>query len=217
MTTGDERFAARSGGASAPVDPAPAPDAPTTSTDAALTWHGRQFKPRRLAGFDYIGRHAYHLVAVASDRRPALVGEVADSVIDDLRSAGDATRFDLLAFVVMPDHVHLLVMGVADDANAVTFMQRFKQLTGFRFKKSHGFALWQHSFFDRVLRRDEDLLAVARYILGNPVRAGLVDSVDEWRYRGGTLFAGAEAPPLRRQEVAAAPQQPAGSHEAHHA
>jgi REP element-mobilizing transposase RayT len=134
---------------------------------------------------------------VVSDRRKVLVDEVADSLISDLRRAARATCFEVLAFVVMPDHVHLLVQGAADDANAIKFMQRFKQSTGFRFKKLRRSALWQRSFFDRVLRHDEDVLAVARYILDNPVRAGLIGADEDWRYRRGTLLAGAEAPPLR--------------------
>lgn len=160
-----------------------------------------EFKPRRLAGFDYVGRYPYHLVAVVSERKRFLVGRFADEVIADLHRAADATHVELLTFVVMPDHVHLLVLGAADDANAIKFMQRFQQFTGYRFKRSQDSELWQHSFFDRIIRRDEDLLTVARYMLDNPVRSGLVGDQEDWPYSGGTLLAGTEAPD---------PQAPAG-------
>jgi REP element-mobilizing transposase RayT len=212
-----------SGGASAPAgvsssgfvaeelqlrpEPSSGDDA-ETSTSSGL----RQFKQRRLPGFDYTGRYAYHLVAVTTNREPLLVDDVARGVVAALTEAAAATTFELLTYLVMPDHVHLLAQGAADDANAIRFMQRFKQLTGFRYKQRYGTALWQHSFYDRVLRRDEDLLTVARYILGNPIRAGLIAADGVWPFQGGTLFegvdenerraansepTGAEAPPLR--------------------
>ncbi len=158
-----------------------------------------RFHPRRLVQFDYSGRHVYHLVAVTAGRIPSLVGGVAADVVADLRKAADATSFDLLAFVVMPDHVHILALGASDESNAIRFMQRFKQSTGYRFKRARWEYLWQHSFFDRVIRRGEDPIVVARYIVENPIRAGLIDADGTWPYSGGTLLDGAKAPPLRSQ------------------
>ena len=44
--------------------------------------------------------------------------------------------------------------------------------------------LWQRSYFERVLRDDEDVVGVARYLLNNPVRAGLAASPQEYRFIG---------------------------------
>jgi REP element-mobilizing transposase RayT len=141
-----------------------------------------------------------------------LVDDDARGVVSALTEAAIATTFDLLTFLVMPDHVHVLAQGASDDSNAIRLMQRFKQLAGFRYKQRFGRELWQHSFYDRVLRRDEDLLTVAKYILGNPIRAGLIAADGVWPFQGGALFegvvddeppaanaalTGAEAPPLR--------------------
>ena len=41
-------------------------------------------------------------------------------------------------------------------------------------------ALWQHGFHDRAIRREEDLAAVARYVVANPLRAGLVDRIGDY-------------------------------------
>ena len=151
-----------------------------------------------MANFDYTGRHAYHLVVVTSGRTPVLVNDLAAQTVIDLRRAASATHFELLAYVVMPDHVHVLALGVTDDAVATGFVQRFKQFSGYRFKQRAGRPLWQWSFFDHTLRREEDVIAVARYIVGNPVRAGLAAREDEWPYQGGTLITGAEAPSVQR-------------------
>jgi REP element-mobilizing transposase RayT len=155
-----------------------------------------------MPGFDYIGRYAYHLIVVTANRQLELVSDTADHVVSSLRSAAVATHFELLAFAVMPDHVHILALGIHDDANLIRCMQRFKQLTGFHFKREHGRELWQWSYFDRVVRRDEDLATVARYVLGNPTEAGLVVAGEAWPHPGGSMSAevdpcpknGAEAP-----------------------
>ena len=67
----------------------------------------------------------------------------------------------------MPDHLHLLVEGLTDGADCRAFIQRAKQFSGFYFKKAHGKRLWQRYGFERVLRNDEFMLSVARYILEN--------------------------------------------------
>ena len=93
----------------------------------------------------------------------------------------------------MPDHVHVLVLGRSDSANLLSFVQRFKQLTGFDFRRATRRRLWQQSFYDRVLRVDEDLAHVAAYIFGNPVRAGLAGSDAEYALSGGEYFEADEA------------------------
>jgi hypothetical protein len=64
----------------------------------------------------------------------------------------------------------------------------FKQKTSYEWKRRHGVELWQRGYIDRILRADEDTLTVARYILDNPVRAGLVASPLDYPFSGsGTM------------------------------
>ena len=83
----------------------------------------------------------------------------------------------------MPNHLHLLVTGT-DSFPLKRFMQHFKQLSGYSYKQATGTHLWQTSYWDRVLRSDEGLLATARYIWGNPVRAGLVAEAKDYPFSG---------------------------------
>ncbi len=69
-------------------------------------------------------------------------------------------------------------------------MRRFKQATGYRHKRTTGERLWQQSFFDRVLRGDDDLRIVAEYVFANPVMAGLVEEPGEYSLSGGSYFQG---------------------------
>ncbi|HVS14334.1 MAG TPA: transposase [Thermoanaerobaculia bacterium] len=83
-----------------------------------------------------------------------------------------------LAACLMPDHAHWLL---SDAASMIPAVQRFKSWTT-RLLRQAGVEgrVWQRSFHDRVIRSDEDLLEVARYIVANPVRAGLVECVEDY-------------------------------------
>ena len=93
----------------------------------------------------------------------------------------------------MPDHLHVLLEGANAESDLLAFVQRFKQVTGFEFKFISGNRPWQQSFFDRVVRKDEDPQVVAAYIFDNPQEAGLPADHPAFALRGGTLFHGTEA------------------------
>jgi putative transposase len=154
------------------------------STHAAERWLNRP----RLKDFDYVGAHAYHLVFNTAARKRVLVGWLAEQVVDAIKQAAAATFFELVAYTVMPNHVHLFVQGKSESANAVRLVQRCKQRPGFRYRQDTGTHLWQPSFFDRAVRRDDDAVEIAEYVAANPVRAGLMSAGDVWPYSGGTLL-----------------------------
>jgi putative transposase len=138
----------------------------------------------RLSHFDYKGRFTYHLVLVTKKRRPVFtdMGEGL-AVLEVLELSCRKHGFTLLAYCLMPDHLHVLVAG-SDGAALRPFVQQFKQVTGYRYKRRKGEGLWQISYYDHVLRRDEDVEALSRYIWGNPVRAGLVGVPEEYPLSG---------------------------------
>jgi len=164
-------------------------------------------KPRpRLPSFDYRGSYAYHIILRTQEGAPYFAKRsFADRCIEHLKALAERLTFRLLAFCFMPDHLHALVLGQKDTADLLRFVQRFKQVTAFEFKQTAGRRLWQQSFYDRALRLEEDLTQVAEYILGNPVRAGLVANFGEYPLSGGEYVEpdGAEAPSLRPTPSAA--------------
>ena len=98
-----------------------------------------------------------------------------------VRALHDGGTVSSLAWVVMPDHVHWLfqLTGQADLSAAV---KRFKACSAHRVNehlKRQG-ALWQKSFYDHALRKDEAVQGVARYIVANPLRAGLVERIGDY-------------------------------------
>jgi putative transposase len=120
---------------------------------------------------------------------------VAKHCIEELGAACARYDFDLLAYCVMPDHMHVLVSGEGG-SDLIGLVHRFKQQTGYWFRNraaagglkasptlpSDRPPLWQKSFYDHVLRQDEDVGDVIRYILENPVRAGLVREAREYPF-----------------------------------
>ena len=142
-----------------------------------------RFTPRRssprLASFDYVGSHAYHLIFNTRKRIPRFRdAKLVASCHQSLLSSTARYDVEVLAYCFMPTHLHLLVIG-GDRAPLGRFAQHFKQATGHRYP-----GLWQRSYFDHILRKEEDVEAVARYIWHNPVRAGLAEGWLDYPYSG---------------------------------
>ena len=78
----------------------------------------------------------------------------------------------------MPDHLHWLIQ-LSAGADLSTCMRRTKSLAARELNRNLGLQgrFWQDGFHDRALRKDEDLVSAARYIVANPLRAGLVRSL----------------------------------------
>ena len=87
-----------------------------------------------------------------------------------------------LAWVLMPDHWHgLIELHHGELASAVRRFKSFATKELNRRKRRHS-PVWQKGFHDAGLRSDEDVRAAARYVVANPVRAGLVDRVNDYPY-----------------------------------
>jgi putative transposase len=76
----------------------------------------------------------------------------------------------------MPDHAHLRVHGHSDRSDLHRFVKRAKQSSGQVYARTVKEPLWQDSYYDHVVRPEENLAGIACYIIQNPVRAGLVAS-----------------------------------------
>ena len=146
------------------------------------------FKPRRssprLNAFSYQGPHAY-MVTINTQRRARFFHrqDIVHLCEEELAAGAERHQFIILAYCFMPDHFHVLLQG-AEESRLIPFVQRFKQATGYWFKERTGTTLWQRSFYDHVLRGEEDIGDVAEYIWSNPVRAGLVLDRDDYPYWG---------------------------------
>jgi putative transposase len=134
-------------------------------------------KDLRLARVSQPGQ-IYLVTAVTLDRQPVFANFTAARVlIGALRAAQTSCRAETLAFVVMPDHLHWL-MSLGEGADLTAEVQAVKSVTAHRV----GGKVWQRGFHDRAVRHEEDLPTVARYVVANPVRAGLVQRVGAYSH-----------------------------------
>jgi REP element-mobilizing transposase RayT len=99
--------------------------------------------------------------------------------IDLLRTICNEYRLRVYAYCLMPDHVHLL-LGLGPASDLVPLIGRWKSLCSLvHRRKGLSPQIWQRSFHDHALRKEEDVAVVVHYILENPVRAGLVEKASE--------------------------------------
>ncbi|MCF6218264.1 MAG: transposase [Gammaproteobacteria bacterium] len=125
----------------------------------------------------------YLITAVTHNRQPLFHDfDRARVVILALLDSTAKKQADTLAYVVMPDHFHwLMQLGGVSLSRVV---QRVKSKSGYeinRLSQCSG-KVWQHGFHDHALRKEENIKAVARYIVANPLRAGLVDSIGDYPF-----------------------------------
>jgi len=134
--------------------------------------HGHRLRTGRVSE---TGR-VYLVTTVVQDRRRLFVdwdrGCACARVLHEFPAVAPLRT---LAWVIMPDHVHWLFSlesGLLSEA-----IRRFKSYSARNVNAVDGVAgaVWQRGYHDHAVRREEDLRALARYVIGNPVRAGLCE------------------------------------------
>jgi putative transposase len=155
--------------------------------------------PHRLPKEHYIGRRT-HFLSACTNRRYALFREPATCAIvtAQLLRASSKHAFAIIAYVLMPDHIHVLVDATRDDSDFLKWLVLFRQLSGYGEKQRSACVLWQEGYWDYTLRNDDSIKGIASYIVWNPVEAGLCAVPDEYPYVGSqtsTVAALAAAPP----------------------
>jgi len=124
-----------------------------------------------------------YLITICCDKRKPIFNCIANWICLTRSLAALSTDTNTWCYVAMPDHVHWLMQldGRLDLSRCV---QKLKSLTAKQLRRRGISAapIWQRGFHDRALRKEEDLRTVARYVIANPVRAGLVESVRDYPY-----------------------------------
>lgn len=150
-------------------------------------------RPRRLRGFSYKGQYRYFVTVCTHERVPVFEDAVhASWVMTQIQQLFGPKHFAVIAYCVMPDHVHLLLEGLNADADLRATMHSWKQKTGFTWSRRSRSRLWQEGFYDYVLRDYDSVPGVMRYIVDNPVRRGLSSPESPYPFVGSSGYARAE-------------------------
>jgi REP element-mobilizing transposase RayT len=124
-------------------------------------------------------------------REPA----IADMLVDALHyNANTLGHYVLHAFVVMPNHVHLLATPT------IALPKLTKSLKGITAKRANamlaltGTTFWQEESYDHLVRNSEGFEKIRNYIEQSPVRAGLVREANDYRWSSASRQTGGSAP-----------------------
>jgi len=117
----------------------------------------------------------YHVTTVTLDRTPhfADLGK-GRKVVQELKTLQEQGKAETLCYVLMPDHLHWLMILQDDELPEV-----MRLLKG-RSARAIGQGLWQANYYDHAVRQEEDLHKMARYMVANPLRANLVDTIGDY-------------------------------------
>ncbi|MCK5395146.1 MAG: transposase [Gammaproteobacteria bacterium] len=124
----------------------------------------------------------YFVTAVTYDRRPLFNNfNSARIVIQSMKHLHTGEHVNSLSWVLMPDHLHWLFQ-LSDEYTLAEVVKRLKAESACYINQhlnAKG-SVWQRAYFDRCLRREEDVKQVSRYIVANPLRAGLVEDIGDY-------------------------------------
>jgi REP element-mobilizing transposase RayT len=128
--------------------------------------------------------HVYLVTFVARDRQPIFqqfdVARAASAAIVKAMAGTDAP---LLAWVLMPDHAHFLMeLGQRSNLSSVVRRVKTSRANAANRTASRQGSVWTSGFHDHALRKQESLRDAARYIVSNPVRAGIVDRCGDYSF-----------------------------------
>ena len=131
-----------------------------------------------------VPNHCYFVTTTTANRRPVFGSrQLAQILVATLGFYRQAMGFSIYGYVIMPDHLHLLITP-REGTTISQIMRNFKSHTSKQIREACGKrgAVWQRRFYDRVIRTRQDFLAAMTYIHGNPVGAGFVKSAGEYEF-----------------------------------
>jgi len=133
------------------------------------------------------GRHSqanniYHITTVTQGRHDWFSDHLhARELCRSIHRSDQLFASSTLCFVVMPDHIHWLFM-LGERYSLSHTINMLKSSSARRC----GMPIWQRGYHDHALRQEESIKDVARYIVANPLRAGLVSRLADWPYWNAT-------------------------------
>lgn len=138
----------------------------------------------RLKNFDYASPGVvYHLIIGANQKRSIFIkSSINRRIIDTLKKSTDINGYRLIAYCLMPDHLHMLVQARENPKDLSEFVRKFKSFCSVATPVATQSKLWQRGFYEHILRREENIADVTEYILNNPARKGLVQEKDQYEW-----------------------------------
>jgi putative transposase len=129
-----------------------------------------------------------HIIIGTDKKRPYFANhKYADAFTQLIIKTAQEKDINLYAYCIMTDHIHILIASSMDCS--ITDYVRLIKGRFTKYCRDAGLDIdFQRSFYDHLLRKEEDIEEVARYIIGNPVRAGIGSKFGEYPFAGSMVF-----------------------------
>jgi putative transposase len=139
--------------------------------------HNRDLRKHRFSEPNRI----YQLTTTNQNRQAIFQDwRIGRLLVNELKRAEEQNLVQSLAWVVMPDHLHWLIE--LKQSSLPKLMQQIKARSAIAINKTtdNNTQVWQRGYHDIALRDEDDLKNLARYIIANPLRAGLVERIGDY-------------------------------------
>ena len=144
----------------------------------------------------YLANYSYYLTVVTHERQPLLIKYI-DLLRDSFRRSKKSYEYSIDAIVILPDHFHMVITPAKPEeySKIITAIKRNfvygldqkskiqakQRLTASTQKRQHS-GIWQRRFYEHTIRDEKDLHAILVYMQNNPIKHGLTQSPNEWKY-----------------------------------
>ncbi len=144
-----------------------------------MYYHAKDLRRGRYSDLN----RPYLITTVTHDRDPIFRDfYTARLLIHALRSTSTEMNIETLAWVLMPDHLHWLFRLKHTYLSEAVRRVKGRSAYAINCRRNHHSKVWQKGFHDHAVRKNDDIKAIARYIIANPLRAGLVDNLGDYPF-----------------------------------
>ena len=144
----------------------------------------------------YLQNYSYYLTVVTQNRMPILIDNI-ELLRDSFRRSKKRYDYAIDAIVILPDHIHMIItpQNPKDYSKIIALIKRsFTYGLDMKTKEESKFNLsassyrrnlsgvWQKRFYEHTIRDEKDYAQILDYIKTNPIKHGLVDNINDWKY-----------------------------------
>ena len=137
-----------------------------------------------IKGRTTLKHHVYHITTCTENRKPFFHNfQYARMLINEMKDLTNQGEIKSITWVIMPDHLHWLFQLTSDKSlsKIIQILKGRSSRVINKHSNKRKFS-WQRGFHDHAIRTEESLIAVSRYIVANPLRAGLVDNIRNYSF-----------------------------------
>ncbi|NLO06163.1 MAG: hypothetical protein GX131_10090 [candidate division WS1 bacterium] len=138
--------------------------------------HPNRLKPE---AYRVAGQSVLTTICTRSKEATLLLDAVRPELVAALPVSADIAGCELIAWCLMPDHLHILLRVQQYGGDILRFLHSYKTWTGRKMRLA-SLPRWERSFWDRHARSSDDIANLVSYVLNNPVRVGLCETWQQW-------------------------------------